>query len=245
MASKFLKIFFISCILFFAVFNHVLAQTDEERMAELKQQIEQLEQEAQKYRDNIAGEQAKAESLKREINLLKSQVGNLQIQIAISGKKIDKTSIEIKGLENTIFDKQQKIDYQKQTIADLLISLNRYDQENLFATFIKNQNLSDFLRQRQYVLSMNSGLLDLVNELKGEKKDLEGNKLNLENKKQDLEELRGEQQAQKVSLNQATTNKNNLLVQTKGQEKLYAQMLADVENRKMLFLKSCRNWKQK
>ncbi len=70
------------------------AQTDQERIEQLRQQIEQLESQATQYRQNIASERAKADSLKKEIAILKNQIASLETQIALANKKIDKTELE-------------------------------------------------------------------------------------------------------------------------------------------------------
>jgi septal ring factor EnvC (AmiA/AmiB activator) len=211
------------------------AQTNEERMAELKIQIEQLELEAQKYRNSIASEQSEAKSLQAEITSLKNQVGRLENQITLTGKKIDRSKIEISGLESNIFDTQESIDYRKNTIGELLSYVNRSDSEPILLSLIKNQNISDFLSQQYYARTINSDLLDLVVELRNEKTALEKQKTDLEGRKADLEALSRDQSAQRTSLSQTKSSKDNLLKITKGQEAQYQKMLQDIEIKKSLF----------
>src|SRR3989344_2683775 len=148
--------------LIFIFSEQVFAQTDDERIAELRVQIEALEKEAGQYRSNIAGEQAKAKTLQNEILALKNQIKSLETQISLTSKKINKTKIEIGGVQNNIFDAQEKIDYRKESIGRLIMYMNRSDNENLLAVLIKNKNLSDFLRQEQYNLNISSELVGLV-----------------------------------------------------------------------------------
>lgn len=211
------------------------AQTDTERISQLRQQIEQLEKEAEQYRGNIAGEQAKAKSLKSEITILENQIKKIQTQISITSKNINKTQIEIEGLEGNIFDKQQKINYKKDTIGRLLLTLYKQDNENTLTILLKNANISDFFTQTQAVSSLNTTLFDIVTELKSEKESLETHKSQSEAKKGELEDLNQKQKQQNSSLGQTKTGKNQLLVQTKGQEAQYQKMLAEVEGKKSLF----------
>ena len=120
------------------------AQTDDQRIAELRQQIEALEKQAEQFKGNIASEQAKAKSLKGEISILENQIKKIQTQISITSKNINKTGIEIEGAESSIFDTQQKIIYKKNTIGELILSLYKRDDENLMFVLLKNKNLSDF-----------------------------------------------------------------------------------------------------
>ncbi len=240
-----LIIFLITFSFSLLALSSVYAHTEDERIAELRQQIDQLEQEASQYRSNIAGEQAKAGSLKSEIAVLKNQISRIENQIAITSKRIDKTKIEIGGVQNNIFDTQEKIDSRKNTIGRLIMYMDRHDNESLLAILVKNKNLSDFLRQEQYASNISSGLVDLINELKNEKDNLEKDKSSLEGKKQELEVLNKQNSSQKNSLGVVKSSKDDLLKITKGQESEYLKMLADVERRKSLFFTELRELETK
>src|SRR3989344_3017950 len=135
--------------------SFAVAQTDSEKISQLQQQIEALEKEAEQYRGNIADQQAKAQSLKGEITILENQIKKLQTQITVTSKNISKTGIEISGLEGNIFDTQEKINYKRSTVGRLLLSIYKLEQQSLLEILVKNQNLSDFLRQGQYNASIN------------------------------------------------------------------------------------------
>ena len=117
----------------------------------------------------------------------------------------------------------------------MILALYKQDQESLVEILIKNQNLSDFLRQNQYNTTVSATLFDIVDQLKDEKESLEETKINFENKKQELESLNQKQKQQNNSLGQTKTGKNTLLAQTKGQEAQYQKMLNEVEQKKSLF----------
>lgn len=221
--------------------DRTVAQTEEEaRIEELRQQIAALEAEAKQYRSNIASERAKATSLQREITLLKNQISAIETEIALTGKKIDRTKLEIQDLEGDIFDTEQNIGKQREAIGRLLIFLNRQDEEPLITMLIKNQNISEFFRQSQYLANINSQLLILIDELERAKRILENDKTSLQQKQAELEHLKEESQQKKLSLASAKTSKDSLLIQTKGQEAQYQRMLADVEKRKTEFFKQLR-----
>ncbi|MBX4211577.1 MAG: peptidoglycan DD-metalloendopeptidase family protein [Candidatus Yanofskybacteria bacterium] len=211
------------------------AQTDDERIADLRHQIEILEQQASLYRTNIASEREKADTLNREISILQNEIKGLETQISLTSKKIDKTKIEISNTEGRIGQILEDIHTKKETMTRLLLFVNQYDQENLLATLVKNQDLSDFFRQGQYVSSVNRQLLSLVDELQDAKNELEGNKHDLVQKEDELEDLNTQQQQKKNSLSSVKQNKNTVLKQTKGQEVAYQKMLTETENKKAAF----------
>ncbi|KKT82427.1 MAG: hypothetical protein A3B99_00200 [Candidatus Yanofskybacteria bacterium RIFCSPHIGHO2_02_FULL_44_12b] len=215
--------------------NSISAQTDDQRIEELRQQIEALEKEAQQYRSNIAGEQAKARSLQGEISMLNNQIKNIQAQMNITSKNISKTGIEIEGIEGSIFDTQKNIDYKKDTVGRLVLDLYKKDSESLLTVLLKNRSISDFFNKIQYAANLNATLLSLIKDLKNDKDVLEDQKNSLEGKKTELEILSQKQRQQSTALSQTKTGKNQLLTQTKGQEAQYQKMLAEVERKKSLF----------
>ena len=235
--SVFLFLFFI----FYLPFSgFVFAQTDEEKMADLKAQIQALEQQAEQLKGTISQTQEQANTLKNQIANLKNQITTLQTQISLTGKKIDKTKIELNDVQNNIFDTQAKIDKQKNTIGRLLLFMDRMDKESLLGIILKNNDLSDYFRQTQSALTVNTNLMNLVDDLQDTEDQLNQNKNNLEGKKTDLELLRQQQSAQKTSLDQATKNKDQLLKDTKGQEAAYQKMLAEVERQESVFFSQLR-----
>ncbi len=232
--SKF-SIVLLFTIYFLLFTGSAIAQTDTDRIAQLQQQIEELQKQAEQYKGNIAGEQAKAKSLQSEISILNNQISRIQTQIAITAKNIDKTGIQIEGLGKNIFDKQQSINYKKDTIGRLVLELYKQDNENLLLVLLKNLNLSDFFVKTQAAASINTSLLGLVGDLKQESSELESQKSETESKKKELEDLNQKQKQQNSSLSQTKIGKNDLLKQTKGQEAVYQKQLAEIERQESLF----------
>ncbi len=216
--------------LFFAG-NFAFADANQDKIEQLRQQIEELEKQAEQYRGNIAVTQAQANTLKNQIQNLRNQISALENNIKLTGKKIDKTQVEIVGVQETILTTQEKMDYQRSTIRQLLQYLAKRDNESLVGVLMKNASLSDYFNQEQYALTVNSTLLGVVNDLKEAEVQLSDQKEDLEGKKKDLETLRQQASAEKASLASVTANKNKVLTDTKGQEAQYQKLLADVEER--------------
>lgn len=213
----------------FAQTNAELKMQIEDEIKALEQKKQQLEQQAQQLKGTIAQTQEQANTLKGQISNLKNQISSLQTQISLIGKKIDKTKIEINDVQNNIFNTQEKIDRQKNTIGQLLLFMARRDKDSLLSILLKSSDLSEYFRQTQAVVSVNSNLMSLVDDLQNTEDQLTQNKNNLEEKKNDLESLKQQQSAQKISLDQATKNKNKLLKDTKSQEIAYQKLLAETE----------------
>ncbi|OGN13706.1 MAG: hypothetical protein A3J47_02410 [Candidatus Yanofskybacteria bacterium RIFCSPHIGHO2_02_FULL_43_22] len=237
--SKFFNFELFFCVLIFAFCIlstlGVYAQTDDERIAELQNEIERLEQRAELYRQNIAGEHAKADSLNKEISILQNQINNLKTQINITAKKIDSASLEINNVTDEIYTTQGRIEYKKSAIGELLLELYRQDRESLLVAVMKNANISDFLNRIQQTANMGGSLLTLVGDLRDTKDAYENHKFTLEGQKNKLENLNHQQVVQKSSLDGTQQEKDNLLKITKGKEAEYKKLLEEVEIKQSLF----------
>ena len=212
-----------------------VAQTDDERIAELHKEIERLEKQAEQYRQNIAGEHAKADSLQREINILQNQINGIKTKINITTKKINGTVLEIDNVTDEIYTTQGRIEYQKSAIGELVLEIYQQDRESLLVAVMKNKNISGFLNRIQQTANVGESLLTLVADLKSTKNAYESHKSTLESKKQELETLNRQQVSQKTSLDGTQKEKDNLLKITKGQEVEYQKLLEEVERKQSLF----------
>ncbi len=226
-------LFSIFCLLFSVGFAR--AEDVNQQILDLRKQIEELTKQAEQYKGTIAQKQKEANTLKRQVDILNNQISQLQMRIAITDKQVGSAKLEIVGLEGQIFDKQGKIDRQRQAIGELLSLLYERDRLSLLAVLLKTPRLSDFMGQAQQEENLNVKLLSLLGELKDEKASLEESKNRLEQKKTELEALNKKQNNQKVSLNGSKINKDQLLAQTRGQEAQYQKLLSDVEKKQNEF----------
>ena len=145
----------ILCSLLFTGFAY--AQTDDDRITQLRQQIEALQKEAEQYKGSIAEQQAKAKTLSSEISIINTQIKKIQTQISLTSKNIDKTGIEITGLEGNISDTQKSVNYKKDTMARMLLSVYKQDNENLALVLLKNASISEFFQKVQHAARTHRG----------------------------------------------------------------------------------------
>jgi murein DD-endopeptidase MepM/ murein hydrolase activator NlpD len=239
--NKILKISQVRAVFLFSILCFLFSVTPakatdiNQQILDLRKQIEELTKQAEQYRSNMAQKQKEADTLRRQIDILTNQILQFQTKIAITGKQISSAKLEIQDLEGLIFDKQENINKQKQTIGELLSLLYERDRLSLLAVLLKTPRLSDFMSQAQQEQNLNTRLLGLLVQLKDEKASLEESKNRLEDKKAELEMLNKKQTDQKASLSGNKANKNQLLAQTKGQEAQYQKLLSAVEKKQAEF----------
>lgn len=205
--------------------HFVRADATDDKVAQLKAQIEQLQQQEAQYQATITQTDEQANTLKNKIASLQAQINQLQIKIQLTGKQIDQTALQIGQVQGTIVTTQTKIDYQKSTVGQLLLYLYKRDNESLVGILLKSQSLSDYFNEEQYALTVNSTLLGLINDLKRTEVQLNGQKNDLESKKSSLQSLNNQQTVQKSALSGVKSDTNKLLTTTKGQEAEYQKLL--------------------
>lgn len=231
-----------------SLFVTFFARADEDinqKILDLRKQIEELTKQADQYKDNIAQKQKEANTLQRQIDVLNNQILKLQVKIAITDRQVAETKLEITDLEGQIFDTQEKINHKRQAIGELLSFLYERDQLSLLAVLLKNPQLSSFSSQTQQVQNLNKRLVGLLAELKSEKERLESDKTRLDQKKTELESLNQKQINQRISLSGSKASKDTLLAQTRGQEVKYQKLLSDVEKRKAEFFSELKEFEAK
>lgn len=231
---KYFFVFFVFYLIFFVGSVKAFDDTSQ-KILDLRKQIEELTKQAEQYKGTIAQKQKQADTLNKQIDILNSQISQLQLKINITDRRIDTTKIEINSLEGQIFDTTEDINEKKQAIGGLLSLAYERDKLSLLAILIKNPRLSDFTNQAQQAQSLNNQLVALLSELKIQKESLEKDKEQLDAKKSELETLNSKQINQKSVLSGSKSSKDNLLVQTRGQEAKYQQLLNEVEKKKMVF----------
>ncbi len=235
------KFFYFPLLLLFAAFyflfsNPVLAAEDtNQKILDLRKQIEELTKQAEQYKKNVNQKQKEADTLARQIGILNNQILKLQTQIAITSRQVASAKFEISDLETKIFDAQEKINRERKTIGQLISLIAGRDRMSLTAVVLQNPRLSDFANAIQQEQNLNRRLNELLVSLKQEKEELQTDKAELENKKRELENLNARQVQQKNSADQTKIGKDRLLIQTKGQEKEYLRLLAEVEKKEAAF----------
>lgn len=222
------------CIFFGGLNAYALDDTSQ-KILDLRKQIEELTKQADQYKGTIAQKQKQADTLKKQIDIINNQISQLQLRITITDRQLDSTKFEINDLEGQIYDAVEEINKKKQAIGELLSIAYERDKLSLLAILIKNPRLSDFTNQAQQAEILNSKLISLLSDLKIQRESLEKDKQQLDVKKSELEILNSKQINQKSVLSGSKTSKDNLLLQTRGQEAKYQQLLNEVEKKKNAF----------
>lgn len=223
-------------VFYFLVFNARAAIA--EAPIDLKNSIDQKTKELLEITNQIQNTQKKIDetqtgqkTLKKEINSVDNNLNQVKLGIQSSEILIDKYKLEIESTQYNISDIEDKINNQKQAVAEGFKELQEKDRDTPLIIFLKNKSLSDSVFEIQNLNNLNNDLTnsikelgtlkeqlgEKVNELSSKKKSKENENINLKNKKLISEEIKKEKQS--------------LLEQTKNKEKIYQQNLSELEKR--------------
>lgn len=231
---------------FFLGGGYAHAETAENiRVKDLQAQIDALEQQAAAKRAIIATTHAQADTLNKAVALIQNQIYAVQAELNATEAKIDKTEVEIGSVEDQIAQKRKDMSRKRDSIGRMVFFLDRIDQDNLVANLFKYTSLSDFVSQLHDISNVEREILAVITDLKLTKASLETDKSDLETRQNELEDL-SEQAVQRAQqLAGAKSEKNKVLVATKGKEAEYQKQLAAIEAQKSAFFNELRELEMK
>ncbi len=232
MKNKFLVYFIFIFFLTSISYSLALAETPEElkkaiedknqALAELSEKIAQ----AQKDLDETAD---KSQTLKNELNKADYTINKLNLNIKSSELNIQKLGLEIEALKYGIGDAETQIGVKKLAVAELLRELQKKDSETALVILLKNKSIAQSLDEAQNIIDINFGLSSQVTELQILNEELSDKLTSQSAKKARIELETKNLKNTKIILQNQKTQKQNLLTQTKNQEKIYQQLITQLE----------------
>lgn len=190
-----------------------------------KKQLEELRTRQQEYQAKINAKINDRINLNNQLAILENRLAKAQLDIESVNLEMDKTNLEIKKIEIDSANLDQKIEGQKQHIANLLRLIYKQDQISTLEMLLLNNSLSDFLNQIKYLENTNEEIASSVEDLKRDKERLDQNKLALDEKNTELLSLKTQLEQKKNNLSYEQENKNYLLEETKSSEREFQNLL--------------------
>ena len=242
MARKYFQALFL-VLLLISVFYFFPKNSFADLIDDLNKQIQEqdakqqeLEKKAQEYQNVIDTKRGEIKSLNNEIAIFDAQISKLEIEINIAEDKITQTNLEILQLIYGLEKAEKDIETNKNNLAEIIRTINQYDQASDIEIILSADNFSDFFSQLTYTESLQGEVQIKVARLKDLKNKLVADKASQEQKKTELENLKSELTKKQKSLNFQKGSRQALVSRTKGEEKKYQQMLAEIETQKKSLL---------
>jgi len=197
---------------------------------EAETKLKDLESKIAQYRDAISQNQQKAKSLKTEISILDDEIKSAELEIQRTDLLIKNLDKQISQKEKSITGIEREVDLEKTTVAELIREMRKYDDISLLEEILGKEKLSDFLSELKSLENFQGQVQEELKKISDAKANLEQEKSGLSDKKDEQTSLRSLQNEQRINLESKKRDRNNLLVQTKGQENLFNQLVKKTQS---------------
>ena len=114
--------------------------------------------------------QKESVSLERDIAILDAKIKEADLSIKVRNLSINKLSSEINNKEKTIEILSEKIDREKESLAQLLRKTRELDESSVIEFMLSGEKISQFFSDTEAFVSINSALQNSV-EIVSQNKD--------------------------------------------------------------------------
>ncbi len=192
-------------------------------------QISQLNQQIGQLQNQVVQKLQQQADLRNEINLYDLEMQETELQLQATQTNINNDALQIAAVQKQIADKTAQAAQEKQTLADLLVNLDKDDNLSQVQLELGTSNFSDFLNQIQYTHSLQNKVYNILIGVKKLQADLESDNQNLHERLAKLNELKTQLTGANQSLSDQKAQKVALLADTKGQEYKFKVLLNNAQ----------------
>jgi peptidoglycan hydrolase CwlO-like protein len=202
--------------------------SDTER-TQLETQLQQLETQINQYQGQISSYEKQGNTLSSQIATLNAKIASINLQIQATNLTLTELNDNITQTQSQIVVTQADIVNKKAALVNLLQGLYENDQVSLIEMFLKNPQLSDFWNDTQNISLLQDNLRVAVQQVTDLQGQLQDQEQQFEASKEDTLSVQQYQKAQASEIADTKTQKNQLLVATKGQESKYQTLLQQTQ----------------
>lgn len=223
------------CALHFAFYTFVRAALPPEELnnaiQEKTKQLQEIQRQLEETQKNLGETHEKSQSLKQELTTLVKNAKQLDLGIKKNKTTIEKLSLEIDSLRYDINQTNATIASRQAAIQKIIQNMQNLDQENTLVIFLKNKTIAQSVDEQTRLQEVNSDLTNIVTDMKQLNKE-RGEKLKeIGGKKKGIETEHTTLKVRKSLVAETTKERQDLLTQTKNQERIYEQIVTDLEKK--------------
>lgn len=228
------QLFLIAAVFGLALFS--LAKAEDIDCSQLtgddQKKCEILEKKAENYQDLIDIKNKQQSTLQKQMELINTEQMRTQTALTDTKSKAEDLAGKINELERDISYKEDLISYQRLMLIGMMQSYYEYYQQGVLDLVLINRDFSAILNQSDYLEQTSVKINEILDSIQKTKTELEGQQNDLVRKREESEKLKRDLEQKKQDLLASEAQKQNLLVQTQGEEAKYQQLLSRVEAQK-------------
>jgi membrane-bound lytic murein transglycosylase B len=224
---KHFAVFLFSILILLSFAPQVEAQTKTKQ--QLEQELRDLEAQIQSVSQTITKTQQEGQTIARDISVLEAKIKASKLEIKKHETAVARLNQGIKEKDRTIVALNEKIEREKDSLAQILRKTDYLSQYTLMDFALQGDTLSNFFLDNDSFTTLKKALNQSFEDIRITKTDVETVKDQLEDDKQEeqLRKQETENQKKKVETNQL--EKKTLLNVKKSQESAYKKMLSEHE----------------
>ena len=210
----------------------VLAQTSDEDVEKLNEEIETkraqidaLNKEIAEHRNNLNSASGRANNLQSTIKTLEATKAKLQTDIAKTETEISKADLTIRKLSLEIVEKEYLLKKNSEGLAESMRQANALETTSTIDRLLGYKDLSDFWSDLEMIERIQKQLHTEVESLARTSKELKNTVKAQQDEKQNLDEQKKQLAGQTEVVKYTQKEKAVLLQQTKNEEATYQQLL--------------------
>jgi membrane-bound lytic murein transglycosylase B len=223
------SIFFGSMPIAFASVELDKAQADRAR---LESELSSLEKEIALKQKELDAQKGKSTSLSRDIAILSAQIAKSKLDIKAKNLQITKLGGEITQKNSTIQSLTEKIELEKESLAQLLRKNREIDEISMVSLLLSRNSLSETYSDVDNFNSLKGAIKESVDEIRGDRTQTEAEKKALEQKKNQAIDVKVALENVKKQVETNEKDKQQLLSISKNKESEYQKLLADKAKRR-------------
>ena len=223
----------------FGVLTPVFAdqlQDAQDQKAKLEAELDRLEREIAQKQKELENQKGQSASLSRDITILTTKINQSKLDIQSKNLTIQKLGGEIVQKNKKIQTLTQKIETEKETLAQMIRKDRELDDMPLVNVLLSKNSLSDIYGDVQNFASIKNAIKNSVQKIVGVRQETQEEKKTLEEKKNKETDIKVALEAEKKRVEQNEAEKKKLLSISKNKETEYQQVLAEKAKRKAAIL---------
>lgn len=215
-----------------------LAQSADEIQREIEshgEKIEQINKEIAAYEKQLVDVGAKKQTLQNTLAQLDIQRKKIAASINLTKSKIRTLELEIQALSEDISGKEESIKAHKSGLAESIRSLNDSETMTLAIVTLSSEDLTGIWSDIDRSFELQKAVRESISKLSAQKASLTETKNATEAKRAELKKQQNNLAAEQGSLDATRKAQAELLAQTKAQESTFQAILAEKQAAKASF----------
>ncbi len=206
------------------------------QQSDIKNKIKALNEKAKSYQQIIDIKRKQQTTLTNQISVIEIESERLEIEIELNKEKIIELNSQVEDLRNQIAEKEESIRNQKIILSQLVQIYYEYNQQGTISFVFGDEGLSKFMSETDRLTQTGDKISEMIKNVRSLKINLENEKKSIEDKKKEATDLSIDLEEKSSQLESNKAQKQSLIVQTKGEEARYQQLLSRVEEQKQELL---------